>query len=204
MTLKLLDKCKKLLGKLASITNTLALYKLFLGGNLSNIFCISSDIVIADVLGLKQYLGMISEDLFLVDLNRYLVNNCVLVSNSILSYCLDEVNSVNKCLLKSELSFFFVYTDSLDKELGTVSTHGGAIAYFLDIDNDIRVEVHDLFSLTLAKLQAITLILDCVPVFSSVILFMDSQAFLDICVLFRKNMGPNFHDKCWLKKKHIY
>ncbi|KAG9297261.1 hypothetical protein G9A89_001530 [Geosiphon pyriformis] len=74
-----------------------------------------------------------------------------------------------------------VYTDSSLAGLGTVDMQAGAAIFFDGIDLDLGVEVSGLVSSTMVELQAITLALECVPPSSSVHLFSDSQAALDVC-----------------------
>ncbi|KAG9304382.1 hypothetical protein G9A89_019944 [Geosiphon pyriformis] len=84
-----------------------------------------------------------------------------------------------------------VYTDGSLSGLGSVNIRSGAAVFFDDINIGMGVKVSDLMSFTLAELQAIALTLKCVPVFSSVSLFSDSQAALD-AYRFELNHSGNF------------
>ncbi|KAG9307295.1 hypothetical protein G9A89_017123 [Geosiphon pyriformis] len=106
-------------------------------------------------------------------------------------------------LLNVGAAYLFVYTDGFLSNLGTVDMLAGAAVFFEDIDSGLGVRVSGLVFSTLAELQAIVLVLECVPSFYSVDLFLDSQAALDACRLEFLSVGPNFRNCCWIKHRHI-
>ncbi|KAG9296577.1 hypothetical protein G9A89_015169 [Geosiphon pyriformis] len=110
----------------------------------------------------------------------------------------------NSCLVENRPGIVSVYTDGSVKNLGSAGTCGSVTAYFSDVDLSIRVRVYGLLSLTLMELQTITFALKCILTFSSVMLFTDSQTSLDMCALLVNSVGPDFHNKCWIKKEHIH
>ncbi|KAG9292150.1 hypothetical protein G9A89_005294 [Geosiphon pyriformis] len=122
-------------------------------------------------------------------------------STQVNSFC--DVGFVAERLITSGSNSVEVYTDSSVKGFGFVNVCGGAAAYFPDADISIDMHVHDLLSLTLVELHAIALALECVPVFSVVILLTDSQALLIMCDFSSSASNPNFHYKCWIKREHI-
>ncbi|KAG9303988.1 hypothetical protein G9A89_005898 [Geosiphon pyriformis] len=97
-----------------------------------------------------------------------------------------------------------VYTNGFVRDLGSIGACGGAAAYFPEANTSINVKVLSLLSSTLVELQTIALVLECVPVSSSVILFTDSQALLDICKFDMGLSGPDFCYKCWIEREHIH
>ncbi|KAG9292063.1 hypothetical protein G9A89_017963 [Geosiphon pyriformis] len=78
-------------------------------------------------------------------------------------------------------SSLFIYMDESLKELGTVSCKAGTAAFFKDINLGLDINVLGLMSSTLAEIQAIALVLECIPLSSSVHLYSDSQSALDAC-----------------------
>ncbi|KAG9289152.1 hypothetical protein G9A89_022461 [Geosiphon pyriformis] len=74
-----------------------------------------------------------------------------------------------------------VYTDSSLSGLGSVNMRSGAAVFFDDINMGMGVKVLSLMLSTLAELQVIALVLECIPVSSSVNLFSDSQVALNAC-----------------------
>ncbi|KAG9291838.1 hypothetical protein G9A89_012123 [Geosiphon pyriformis] len=109
----------------------------------------------------------------------------------------------NEHLAQSEFGIINIYTDGSVKNLGSVGACGSAAAYFLCANLDVGVRVYGLLSLTLVELQAIAFTLNCISALSSVVLHTDSQASLNICASLDCSINPNFHKKCWIKKKHI-
>ncbi|KAG9297496.1 hypothetical protein G9A89_020898 [Geosiphon pyriformis] len=114
-----------------------------------------------------------------------------------------KVSFISEHVFVSGSNFIEVYTDSSVKGMGTIGACSGTAVYFPVVDMSIRVKVHGLLSSTLVELQAITLALECVPAYSIITLYTDSQVSLDICELGVSASGPDFHKKCWLEKKHI-
>ncbi|KAG9302504.1 hypothetical protein G9A89_007208 [Geosiphon pyriformis] len=95
---------------------------------------------------------------------------------------------------------FSVYTDSSLSSLKSVNMKAGTTAFFEDINLGLGVEVTGMVSSILAELQAIVLALKCVPSLSSVCLFSNSQAVLDICRAELLLLALNFWNKCWVKE----
>ncbi|KAG9301042.1 hypothetical protein G9A89_015778 [Geosiphon pyriformis] len=88
-----------------------------------------------------------------------------------------------KIFLGNELSLsgsFEIFMNGSLKNFGSSSIAGGAATYFLAIDCSIGVKVHGLMFSTLAKLQTVALVLECVPSSSVVTLHFDSQAVIDM------------------------
>ncbi|KAG9307687.1 hypothetical protein G9A89_023252 [Geosiphon pyriformis] len=100
-------------------------------------------------------------------------------------------------------SGFSVYMDGFLCGLESVNIKAGTVAFFEDFNLEIGVEVTGMISSTLAKLQAIALTLKCVPNLSSVHLFSDSQAALDVYKAELLLLAPDFHNKYWVKCQHI-
>ncbi|KAG9303195.1 hypothetical protein G9A89_000730 [Geosiphon pyriformis] len=96
-----------------------------------------------------------------------------------------------------------VYTNGSLTGLGTFSVKSGVVVFFDDINMGLGVKVLGLLSSTLVELQAIALVLECIPAVSKVSLFSDSQAALNAC---RSELGfvhPNFWNSCWMEHHHI-
>ncbi|KAG9294031.1 hypothetical protein G9A89_019369, partial [Geosiphon pyriformis] len=111
--------------------------------------------------------------------------------------------SVCNCLLQVCTNSLLVYTDESFSNLEIVGCRAGAVAFFKDINVSLGIGVSGLMSSTLAELQAIALALECVFLLSSVKLFSDSKSVLDAC---RSELGltcPDFHNQCWIKRRHI-
>ncbi|KAG9307233.1 hypothetical protein G9A89_017061 [Geosiphon pyriformis] len=96
-----------------------------------------------------------------------------------------------------------VYTDGSLRNLGTVGYEAGAAAFFEDIGVDLGVGMSGLMSSTMAELQTIALALECIPVFSVVHLFSDSQSALDACKSELGLVVPDFRNWCWVECQHI-
>ncbi|KAG9300752.1 hypothetical protein G9A89_023550 [Geosiphon pyriformis] len=91
-----------------------------------------------------------------------------------------------------------VYTDGSLMNLGTRNCAAGAGVFFSDIDLSLGIGMSDLLSSTLAEIQAIALALVCVPSFSSVCLFSDSQAALDAYAIARASSHSG-----WFLPSHL-
>ncbi|KAG9301951.1 hypothetical protein G9A89_020995 [Geosiphon pyriformis] len=111
--------------------------------------------------------------------------------------------SVCDCLLQVNTRVLLVYTNGSLRNLGTVGCEAGAVAFFEDIGMGLGVGMSGLMSSTMAELQAIALALECVPVFSVVHLFSDSQSALDACKLELGLVVPDFRNRCWVECQHI-
>ncbi|KAG9291857.1 hypothetical protein G9A89_012142 [Geosiphon pyriformis] len=86
----------------------------------------------------------------------------------------NEFGLIYDQLLSLEINSLSVYMDESLKDLGSINMKAGAVVFFKDISLGLRVRVFGLMSSTLAKLQVITLVFECVPPLSSISVFMDS------------------------------
>ncbi|KAG9304494.1 hypothetical protein G9A89_020058 [Geosiphon pyriformis] len=199
------------------------LCNLLLGGDLPDVFQARNSIAVLDVLGFKSYLGIVkflkrygvkkldSRDpvpVWFASLVKFIIdgslsNSVLLFFYSILTGSPCNFGYVGKYLLNFGLGSIIVYTDGSIKNLGLLYVCSSAAAYFSDVDTSIGVKVDGLLSSTLIEMQAIVLVLECVFTFRLVNLYMDSQALLDLCKSASGMAGPNFCDKCWIKKEHI-
>ncbi|KAG9286753.1 hypothetical protein G9A89_012303 [Geosiphon pyriformis] len=182
---------------LADATCALKLCNLLLG--ILNI--LSFDSYLGVVKSLKRY-GVVFADqildkhipvwfVFLVKfVNRDgLSNDMPLFPCSVLADFLCDFGYVNECLLSSGLGSVTIFTDGSVKNFGSLDARDNATTYFPDVNASIRVKMNELLSSTLVELQAIVLALN--------------QASLNMYNFGSSMSGPNFHDKCWIKKKHI-
>ncbi|KAG9285577.1 hypothetical protein G9A89_004019 [Geosiphon pyriformis] len=99
---------------------------------------------------------------------------------------------------------FKVFTDGFLRNAGSAEVVCGAAAYFLVLDISIGVAVRGFLSSAMAKLQAVTLALECVPFSSTVVLCLDSQTVIDTCVSEMSLVAPDFRNQCWLERHHIF
>ncbi|KAG9298538.1 hypothetical protein G9A89_018897 [Geosiphon pyriformis] len=97
------------------------------------------------------------------------------------------------------VSGFSVYTNGSLCNLGNVNMKAGATAFFKDINLGLGVKITGMVSSTLVELQAIVLALKCVPSSSSVHLFFDSQAALNVCKAELLLLALDFWNKCWVE-----
>ncbi|KAG9302354.1 hypothetical protein G9A89_011780 [Geosiphon pyriformis] len=89
-----------------------------------------------------------------------------------------------------------VYTNGSLKNAGLVEMASGAAVYFPATDIDIGIRVFELLSSTLAELQAIALVLECILFSCSVILYSNSQFVIDACMLETSMAMPDFYNQC--------
>ncbi|KAG9294920.1 hypothetical protein G9A89_003260 [Geosiphon pyriformis] len=89
-----------------------------------------------------------------------------------------------------------VYINGSLKDLGSANVRAGTVVFFENVNLDLGVRISGLLSSTLAELQTIALALECVPSFSSVCLFTDSQAVLDACKSELSLVHPDFQNWC--------
>ncbi|KAG9284141.1 hypothetical protein G9A89_022915 [Geosiphon pyriformis] len=99
---------------------------------------------------------------------------------------------------------FKVFMDGSLRNAGSAEVTCGAAAYFLVLDKSISITVRGLLSSTIAKLQTVALSLVCVFSSSTVVLYLDSQAAIDVCVSKMFLATSDFHNQCWLEKWHIF
>ncbi|KAG9297128.1 hypothetical protein G9A89_019409 [Geosiphon pyriformis] len=111
--------------------------------------------------------------------------------------------SICDCLSQVDADSLSVYTDGLLKILDMVGCRAGAAAFFEDINLGLGVSIYGLLLSTLTELQAIVLALECMPVAYSVHLFSDSQMALNTCRSEFDLVCPDFHNQCWIKRRHI-
>ncbi|KAG9304728.1 hypothetical protein G9A89_003902 [Geosiphon pyriformis] len=184
-----------------------------------------NSIAVLDMLSFESYLGIVKSlkkysivfkklDLrgpvfvWFVSLVKFIVESG-LANSVLLSFCfvptdfLCDFGYIGKHLLNSRFDFITIYTNSSVKNLGLVGACDGTTTYFPDVNISIRVKVNGLLSLTLVKLQTIALALKCMPTSQSVVLYIDSQALLNMCKFAGGMTGPDFYNKYWIKKKHI-
>ncbi|KAG9304330.1 hypothetical protein G9A89_019892 [Geosiphon pyriformis] len=116
------------------------------------------------------------------------------VCAGLLNFCeSDEFVATCGHLSQVDIESLLIYTDSSLKYLGTIDCRAGAAAFFEDIGLGLGV----------VELQTIALALECVPATRSVKLFSDSQTALDACRSELSLMCPDFHNQCWVKRRHI-
>ncbi|KAG9291041.1 hypothetical protein G9A89_012913 [Geosiphon pyriformis] len=89
--------------------------------------------------------------------------------------------SVCDCLFQVGSNSLSVYMDGFLKNLGSVGCKAGAATFFENINLGLDIGVSGLMFSTMIELQAIALVLECVPLSSSVHLFSDNQSALDAC-----------------------
>ncbi|KAG9298835.1 hypothetical protein G9A89_015856 [Geosiphon pyriformis] len=99
-----------------------------------------------------------------------------------------------------DVSGFFVYMDDSLCGLESINIKAGTAVFFKDIDLGFGIEVTGMMSSTLAELQAIALVLECMPNSSLVHLFSDSQAALDVYRAELLLLVLDFQYKCWVKR----
>ncbi|KAG9286859.1 hypothetical protein G9A89_012409 [Geosiphon pyriformis] len=97
-------------------------------------------------------------------------------------------------LLEVWSNYIEAYMDGSLKGAGMAEVTSGAAAYFPATDMDIGVRVQRLLLFTLAELQAIALVLECIFSSCSVVLYSDSQSVIDACVLESLVITPDFHN----------
>ncbi|KAG9291719.1 hypothetical protein G9A89_012004 [Geosiphon pyriformis] len=169
----------------------------------SPIFAIGS--VIEDALEKDQELWLVLQNMQKTyDLVDWKHLEKTLSSVGSLNICeFSDFVSICNCLFHVGSDSLSVYTDSFLKNLGMIGCQADAVVFFEDINLDLSVSVCGLVSSTLAKLQAITLALECVLRSCSVCLFSDSQAALDACKSELNLMHPDFCNWCWVEHQHI-
>ncbi|KAG9302165.1 hypothetical protein G9A89_020599 [Geosiphon pyriformis] len=94
--------------------------------------------------------------------------------------------------------------NGLLKDFGSSNVAGSAAAYFSAINYSISVKIHGLISSILAKLQAVALVLECVPSSSAMTVHLDSQAAIDTYVSELSYLVPDFQVLCWVERHYIF
>ncbi|KAG9299499.1 hypothetical protein G9A89_020670 [Geosiphon pyriformis] len=218
---------------LAGVICTLKLYNLLLSDDLFDVFWTGNSITVLDVLSFESYLGIVKSlkrydvvfanqfldhhskcfiglvsawfaSLVKFIINGGLSNSVILFFYSIPTDSLCDFGYIGEHLLNSGLGSITIYTDNSIKNLGSLCVRGSVAAYFLDVDTNVEIKMDELLLLTLVKIQAIALALECVSVSQLVDLYTDSQALLELCKFTSSMAGSDFHDKCWIEKEHIY
>ncbi|KAG9306459.1 hypothetical protein G9A89_003569 [Geosiphon pyriformis] len=210
---------------LASMTNMFASCGSSLVNNILNVFQSGVGVLVANVLGLLDHNGMcFTWSTFcqwkrldpkgwvpgwFVSLVLFIFSGGLASIGALVYYFISDIHLcnfgfANGCLIENRPGIVSVYTDGSVKGLGFAGTCGDTAAYFSDVDLSVEIRVYGLLSSTLVELQAIALALECISTSSSVMLFTDSQASLDMCASLVNSVGPNFCDKCWIEKEHIH
>ncbi|KAG9292679.1 hypothetical protein G9A89_008265 [Geosiphon pyriformis] len=120
---------------------------------------------------------------------------------SVLKFCEFEV--VYSHLLKVDSDHLFLFMDGFLNGLDTLGIKAGAVVFFEDINLNLGVEVSELVSSTMTELQAIALVLECVPSSCLINLFLNSQTALDVCKSELRLIRPDFRNQCWIECCHI-
>ncbi|KAG9303820.1 hypothetical protein G9A89_018717 [Geosiphon pyriformis] len=115
----------------------------------------------------------------------------------------DHFGFICSSLKNAFLPMISVYTDGSVKGFGTSNAVGGTATYFSDLGLHISVKVYDMLLSTLTEMQAVMLAFKCIPAFLNVIVFSDSQTFLDACQAKLRLVASNFCNKCWIEHHHI-
>ncbi|KAG9293722.1 hypothetical protein G9A89_019059 [Geosiphon pyriformis] len=189
-----------------SMIHVLLNCNLSLGGSLANLFWCCGRVPMSAVLDLC---GPVSEWFklsvaFLNGRSLFSIHSSVLNSVGSLNI-LESSDFVNVCdhFLQVGTNSLSVYTDGSLSNLDTVGCRAGTTTFFKNISLGLNISVLGLMSSTLAELQAIALVLESVPLLSSVKLFSDSQFALNAC---KSELGiacPDFCNQYWIKCCHI-
>ncbi|KAG9289960.1 hypothetical protein G9A89_010266 [Geosiphon pyriformis] len=107
----------------------------------------------------------------------------------------DRFFEIRNSLLEVWSNCIKVYTDEFLRCAGFVGTAGGAAVYFLAANMSIRVKVAGLLFSTLAKLQAVVLALKCVLSSCLVVLYLDSQSVINVCMSEASSITSDFHNQ---------
>ncbi|KAG9306156.1 hypothetical protein G9A89_016060 [Geosiphon pyriformis] len=148
----------------------------------------------------NDYVNCVMTDFGLTD--RYQVHDGLVQSESLNVCGLDGVFKLGQYLFAINLDIINVYTNGSLGNLDFCKIKYGAAAYFSNLNLGIGIEISGLVSSTMAKLQAIVLALECVPLDSSVAVYLDSQTVLDACVAELALASLVFHN-CVLDNEHI-
>ncbi|KAG9284098.1 hypothetical protein G9A89_022872 [Geosiphon pyriformis] len=104
------------------------------------------------------------------------------------SLALPAADDAGDGLLKVWSDSLDVYTDGSLKSAGFASVVSGAAAYFLALD---------------AGVGAVALALECISSFCSVVLHLNSQAAIDVCMSELAFVVPDFRNHCWIERRHV-
>ncbi|KAG9307736.1 hypothetical protein G9A89_023301 [Geosiphon pyriformis] len=118
---------------------------------------------------------------------------------------LEKASSLKHAYLATSLSDLFdVYTNGLLRFAGSADVISGSAIYFPALNMGIGIGVHDFLSSTMAELQTVALFLKCVPSFSLVVLHLDSQAAINVCMFEIFFDVPDFCKQYWIERRHIF
>ncbi|KAG9296724.1 hypothetical protein G9A89_001356 [Geosiphon pyriformis] len=115
----------------------------------------------------------------------------------------DRFFEVYDSLLEMWSNCIKVYIDGFLRCASSVGVVGRAATYFPAADMGIGVRVTGLLFSTLAELQAVVLVLECVSFSCSVVLYSDSQSVIDVCISEAFSTTSDFHNQCWVKRLQI-
>ncbi|KAG9300870.1 hypothetical protein G9A89_015326 [Geosiphon pyriformis] len=99
--------------------------------------------------------------------------------------------------------FSDIYTNRFLKDAGFNEVTGRTAAYFPAVNAGIRIRVAGLMSSTLTELQTVALALKCISSSCSVVLYLDSQSAINVCMSKTSFIMPNFHNQCWIERLQI-
>ncbi|KAG9290460.1 hypothetical protein G9A89_007191 [Geosiphon pyriformis] len=166
---------------LAEIVRIFLINKISMMNNLLNAFLVLANILfeLVNILALEET-GSQRTCAFLVLLSTLFNNNSLVDVNDVL--LLDQFFAVKNNLLEVWSHSISVFTDGFLKEFGSVDVTESAATFFLKIELGIEVRVIGLLFSTIVELQAVALVLECVPSFCSVEVYLDSQVALNACM----------------------
>ncbi|KAG9300529.1 hypothetical protein G9A89_002407 [Geosiphon pyriformis] len=137
-------------------------------------------------------------------LNYLIMENEMVVEPKKMKLKVDEIiKEWTKNLMEVWSNCIEVYTNRSLKSAGSVKVTSGVTAYFSAINMSIGVKVYGFLSSTLTELQVIALVLEYIPFFCVVILYLDSQSAINAYVLEISFAMLEFHNYCWIKRLHI-
>ncbi|KAG9302605.1 hypothetical protein G9A89_007309 [Geosiphon pyriformis] len=106
-------------------------------------------------------------------------------------------------LLEIWSGLFDVYMDDSLKFAGSANVVSSVAVYFSVLDMRIDIGVYGLLFFTMTELQTVALSLECVPSFSSVVLYLDNQTAINACMSEVSCNFPDFHNQYWIERRHI-
>ncbi|KAG9291472.1 hypothetical protein G9A89_021891 [Geosiphon pyriformis] len=113
-------------------------------------------------------------------------------------------SSVQNGLHEIWFGYFEAYMDGSLKGAGSADVSSGAAAYFPVLGLGVGVRVCGLLSSTMVELQTVALALECVSSSSSVVLYLNSQAAIDVCISEMLLEVLDFRNHCWVERKHVF
>ncbi|KAG9294984.1 hypothetical protein G9A89_017778 [Geosiphon pyriformis] len=116
----------------------------------------------------------------------------------------DVFSSVQDGLHEIWSGCFEAYTNGSLKRAGTADVSSSAAVYFPALGLGVGVKVCGLLSSTMAELQAVALALECVSSSSSVVLYFDSQAAINVCIFEMLLKVPDFRNHYWIERRHVF